>query len=46
MSVQYTDGGIIYKSIAILPDESANTPNIPVRSILTDMEWLAEVVYV
>lgn len=43
---QYTDGGIIYTSLGILPDGVISTPAIPVRTVANDMEWEAEIVYV
>lgn len=39
---KYTDGGIIYTSLGILPN--GPTP-LPIRNVATDMEWEAEVVY-
>jgi len=42
---KYTDGGILGSTISLLPNEAANIPNVPVRTIATDMEWESEVVY-
>lgn len=45
LSPKYVDGGILYASIKILPDEAGSTPPVPIRTVATDMEWEAEVVY-
>ncbi|EWS71333.1 hypothetical protein TTHERM_000331066 (macronuclear) [Tetrahymena thermophila SB210] len=42
MSPGYMDGGILFTNLSILPN---NSPSAPTRTVATDMEWQAEVVY-